>query len=523
MESGPGPPPIEVTPKAKPVDCDWSPHEEESPLAAVPAPFDIFPVVDDEHSGATDQDGSGHEHPAAAGGARARARMPEGASASRRTDGDAPTGGEAPPSAEELSDFARFRERLRKVVEHGAFMGSVYLVIGYDTLLIANDDLAAQRQPRAPIHKIVEISDWVILVIFTLELILKLLAYGTGGLPSCSKLWERLLGKHADGDESSSTQSTAKEEGDEKDHEGVSAGKASALEKRLARKTTHKGFFLSAWNQFDFFIVVSTWVLIPVQYLMANNETVGRLVRLFRIARPLRAFRSFDGTKDVLKTFPRAIPDMGDVLALLSFIMIVYAILGINLFGLEGQFHGRCVVEDGYATGTHGLLLKGNLDDAEPLCGSDETCPMGFRCSCKAQLLRPDNRLEKAPYAFADPVAGDPGCVYQEAARAWVEDGEFNPEPQCPHYGYECYDNFILALYTIFTKVTLDSWTSSMWFAQDAAGEVVGLVFFLSLVGVVAFNVVNLNVAVISSSHSYSCCYWRSRSHTHTHKHTLML
>ena len=121
----------------------------------------------------------------------------------------------------------------------------------------------------------------------------------------------------------------------------MSGRNESAVEQRLARKLTHKGFFVSAWNKFDFMIVVSTWVLIPVQYLMASDETVGRLVRLFRIARPLRAFRSFDGTKDVLKTFPRAIPDMGDVLALLTFIMIVYAILALVIHAFTEWLNGR--------------------------------------------------------------------------------------------------------------------------------------------------------------------------------------
>ena len=528
MDQAPGPPPMEVSPHARRADCDWS--REVSPVAAgalgaeSPKPHaEIGIGLEDEQRGANT---SGGEDEARSGGEDAKREEDTAGNHGRpaacedvgRTRGgateevgysDRKRQSEEPPhsarngvhsQAEELSDFERFRAGLRKLVGHGAFMGGVYLVIGYDTFLIAHDDLAAQRQPRAPIHKVVEISDWVILVIFTLELMLKLAAYGAGDFSSCFRLVERLVRQHAEVDESSSSHS-AHEEGEAKQGQRCGAGDSPGTHEEVARKRGYKGFFASAWNQFDFVIVVSTWVLIPVQYLLANDETVGRLVRLFRIARPLRAFRSFDGTKDVLKTFPRAIPDMGDVLALLSFIMVVYAILGINLFGLEGQFHGRCVVEDGHPFGTHGLLLKGYLDDVEPLCGADDTCPTGFRCSCKARLLPPDNTLEKAPYAYADPVTGDPGCVFQEASRSWSESGEFNPEPQCPRYGWECFDSFGVALYTIFTKVTLDSWTSSMWWAQDAAGEVVGLIFFLSLVGVVAFNVVNLNVAVISTAY----------------------
>jgi hypothetical protein len=49
------------------------------------------------------------------------------------------------------------------------------------------------------------------------------------------------------------------------------------------------------WNVFDFSIVVATWVLVPVQYALGDNDTVGRLVRIFRIARPMRVIRTVDG------------------------------------------------------------------------------------------------------------------------------------------------------------------------------------------------------------------------------------
>lgn len=40
-----------------------------------------------------------------------------------------------------------------------------------------------------------------------------------------------------------------------------------------------------------------------------------------------------------------------------------------------------------------------------------------------------------------------------------------------------------------------------MWWAQDANGEIIGWLYFTSLVVIVSFNVVNLNVAVISSAY----------------------
>ena len=467
-----------------------------------------------ERGGAAGGRGENTEHQMREGPAQVSA-LPRQEGERADADADAAVAGSSHQA--ESSRFGRFRAQLREVVQHWLFTASILLLIAYDTFLMGHDDLSHEREPTSSLHKVVAASDWVILGCFTLEMFLKLVALGPGRLPSCRSLGQKYCGFSGGGDDEPSGHS--EETGDHSmlTDTAASADKAKressvsqqALAGEDAAGTTghlhtrfrQKGYFDDTWNLFDCFIVVATWVLVPAQYALADNETMGRLVRIFRLVRPLRAFRTFDGTKDVLKTFPRAIPDMGDVLALLLFVFVVYAILGLNLFGIEGQFHGRCVVEDGYSVGTHGLLLKGNFDDVEPLCNTDSTCPEGFRCSCKARLIPPMNSLEKPPYAYQDPVSGDPGCLFQEAARSWADSGEFNEKPQCPHYGYECFDNFLLALYTIFTKITLDTWTTSMWWAQDAAGDVAGLSFYLSLVGIIAFNVVNLNVAVISSAY----------------------
>lgn len=56
------------------------------------------------------------------------------------------------------------------------------------------------------------------------------------------------------------------------------------------------GYFTSGWNRFDAVVVVLSWVLIIVQEA-TENENIARLVSIFRIARPLRALRSFEGTQ----------------------------------------------------------------------------------------------------------------------------------------------------------------------------------------------------------------------------------
>jgi hypothetical protein len=242
------------------------------------------------------------------------------------------------------------RALLRSFVSHWTFTAMIYLVICYDTVLSAVDGITVERNPFSPIHPVMEISDWVILTIFTLEMVVKLVAFGPGKLSSCASV-RSLLPTGSTQNENSSVRThpppgnqqteerdDASGAGHGQEEQGAGVREAAAVDAGHSQPG-FKGYFDSGWNLLDFAIVVGSWVLLPIQYLMTGNETVGRLMRIFRIGRPLRAFRFFDGTKDVLKTFPRAIPDIGDVLALLLFFFLVYAILGINLFGLEVRRH----------------------------------------------------------------------------------------------------------------------------------------------------------------------------------------
>jgi hypothetical protein len=60
------------------------------------------------------------------------------------------------------------------------------------------------------------------------------------------------------------------------------------------------GYFSVGWNRFDFVVVILSWMLVVVQSLSSADQSITRLVRAFRVARPLRALRSFEGTQ-VLK------------------------------------------------------------------------------------------------------------------------------------------------------------------------------------------------------------------------------
>ena len=80
----------------------------------------------------------------------------------------------------ELLGSGSFRARLRHVVQHWVFKDSILLLIAYDTFLMGHDDLSHERKPTSMLHPLVAVTDWLVLAVFTLEMLMKLVALGPG-------------------------------------------------------------------------------------------------------------------------------------------------------------------------------------------------------------------------------------------------------------------------------------------------------------------------------------------------------
>ncbi len=90
-------------------------------------------------------------------------------------------------------------------------------------------------------------------------------------------------------------------------------------------------FFADGWNVFDFLVVAVS--LLPQA---GPFSTVVRLVRVLRVARLLSVVPEL---RLIIGTMLRSIPSMGHVIALLSLILYVYAVVGFHLFGRHDPGH----------------------------------------------------------------------------------------------------------------------------------------------------------------------------------------
>ncbi|KAF0685333.1 Aste57867_22753 [Aphanomyces stellatus] len=98
------------------------------------------------------------------------------------------------------------------------------------------------------------------------------------------------------------------------------------------------GAYLSdGWNRLDFVIVVSGLI----SAFNIKGIKVG-FIRVLRVLRPLRTLHSLPGLRVLTNALLASLPALANVFILLLFVMLVFAILGMESY--RGDFHFRCRV-----------------------------------------------------------------------------------------------------------------------------------------------------------------------------------
>ena len=96
-------------------------------------------------------------------------------------------------------------------------------------------------------------------------------------------------------------------------------------------------YFRSNWNLFDFFIVVATILGIVASAVVGGSVgAVATVVRTFRIARVLRLIQSAKQVRVLFITLAAALPAVYNVGFLVLLICFIYTAIGVSLFAKIG-------------------------------------------------------------------------------------------------------------------------------------------------------------------------------------------
>ncbi len=99
-------------------------------------------------------------------------------------------------------------------------------------------------------------------------------------------------------------------------------------------------FWYDAWNIFDFFIVLCSYVDIIFSALSTSSlrllrigPQLIRVLRVLRVSRLLRLVKKYKRLQDIMEIIQFCLPSMMNVFSVLMLVFFIYAVLGCYLFG----------------------------------------------------------------------------------------------------------------------------------------------------------------------------------------------
>uniref|UniRef100_A0A8D2ZLD0 Ion transport domain-containing protein n=1 Tax=Scophthalmus maximus TaxID=52904 RepID=A0A8D2ZLD0_SCOMX len=107
-------------------------------------------------------------------------------------------------------------------------------------------------------------------------------------------------------------------------------------------------FFKERWNQLDLAIVLLSIMGITLEEIdlsasLPINPTIIRIMRVLRITRVLKLLKMATGMRSLLDTVMQALPQVGNLGLLFMLLFFIYAALGVELFGkLECSDENPC-------------------------------------------------------------------------------------------------------------------------------------------------------------------------------------
>ena len=136
------------------------------------------------------------------------------------------------------------------------------------------------------------------------------------------------------------------------------------------------------WNQLDFTVVTVAWVPILVPNTSGGPFSA---MRAFRALRPLRVLKRLPGMPQLVNCVITSIPKLGNVAVLCAFIFLIFGIAGVQFF--KGAMHYRCALpgfdpeaEDQSDFDTGEICSPNSASNPRTAHSGDEACETGTTC-----------------------------------------------------------------------------------------------------------------------------------------------
>ncbi|XP_065171189.1 voltage-dependent calcium channel type A subunit alpha-1-like isoform X8 [Atheta coriaria] len=215
----------------------------------------------------------------------------------------------------------------------------------------------------------------------------------------------------------------------------------------------HRGSYLrNIWNIMDFFVVLTGFITMFPQEIIAVDL---RTLRAIRVLRPLKLVSGIPSLQVVLKSIIKAMAPLLQIGLLVLFAIVIFAIIGLEFY--SGALHRTC-----YSLYDIDEIIKEG--DAAAPCNTDNQSQAELQGS---NWCRDGNSV----------------CLER-----W----------QGPNNGITSFDNIGFAMLTVFQCITMEGWTSILYWMNDAVGSYFNWMYFVPLIVLGSFFMLNLVLGVLS-------------------------
>lgn len=210
-----------------------------------------------------------------------------------------------------------------------------------------------------------------------------------------------------------------------------------------------KAYLRNLWNLMDFVVVVTGLMTL----FMTNLDL--RMLRAMKVLRPLKLVAGIPSLHLVVKSILKAMAPILQIGLLVLFAIIIFAIIGLEFF--SGIYRSTCFNQT-----TNQIFMVPGEEEYRP-------CGKGFNCT-NEQFKNENNDI---------------------VCRS-------SPNWYGPNYGITSFDNILLAMLTVFQCITMEGWTDTMYLNNDAIGNKFNFIYFLPLIIIGSFFMLNLVLGVLS-------------------------
>uniref|UniRef100_A0A3B3BJS1 Calcium channel, voltage-dependent, R type, alpha 1E subunit b n=1 Tax=Oryzias melastigma TaxID=30732 RepID=A0A3B3BJS1_ORYME len=197
----------------------------------------------------------------------------------------------------------------------------------------------------------------------------------------------------------------------------------------------HKGSYLrNGWNVMDFIVVLSGILATAGAHM--NIPVDLRTLRAVRVLRPLKLVSGIPSLQIVLKSIMKAMIPLLQIGLLLFFAILMFAIIGLEFY--SGKLHHTCMPSKYFGFPPPPIKWK---------------CPEKYECN-----------------------------------DTWIG----------PNDGITQFDNILFAVLTVFQCITMEGWTAVLYNTNDALGPTWNWMYFIPLIIIGSFFVLNLVLGVLS-------------------------